>query len=367
MTAAIHTIFTRRLAIGAALALGLACQAQAARYKVQLLDKGPYDSITVRDINNAGQMVGSARRALPVPPGQSGYQLAVLWNGTAITTLDSMGWESAALTINNHGAVGGYVSVATSETEPSKPLAATWSAAGQRSNIGPWGANSRVQAINDAGQMAGITSSTTAEFDPVALRWSNAAQASPDRLDITGSTAYAIDGTGRVGGRVRVSFAGYEATIWSGGERAALPGLSGKAWHVSAMNKAGVAVGYADQNISNGIVSRAVSWDASGALTVLQSPADQSSYAADVNNHGQVLGTINSRNIWGNTKTRAVIWSGSDVIDLSASLDFWYLISGWTVAEVVALNDAGQVAVHLRKGADGELRPAVLTPVPAAK
>ncbi|RZL09182.1 MAG: hypothetical protein EOP40_10690 [Rubrivivax sp.] len=356
MTTAIHTIFTRRLAIGAALALGLACQAEAARYKVQLLDKGPYESVTVRDLNNAGQMVGVAY--MP-----NGAASAVRWNGTAITTLDATGFiGSGARAINNHGAVVGSV-----EDGRNLPVAAAWSAAGQLTTMGRQYWYTTALAINDAGQIAGYANIAATPYQTRVVRWSGPDQALEDLFGGVGTEGYAIDGAGRVGGIQYDSSSqgGRYASTWSGGVQTLLPGTDSSNATITAMNEAGVAVGDAPTLIPvEGTRLRAVKWTGNGVPAILPAANAIDSRAVDVNKPGQVLGTITSKNIWGVTKLRPVIWSGTKVIDLSASLDFWYLISGWTVVNVVSLNDAGEVAVHLRKGADGELRAALLTPVP---
>lgn len=356
MAAATHTIFTTRLAIGAALALTVACHAQAARYKVQLLDKGAYQTVTVHDINNAGQMVGAG--SMP-----NGAVSAVRWNGTVITTLDSTGFVSSAATaINNHGAVVGSVADGRN-----LGVAAAWSAAGQLTTMGRQYWYTTALAINDAGQIAGYANIAATPYQTRVVRWSGPDQALEDLFGGVGTEGYAIDGAGRVGGIQydAISQGGMYASTWSGGVQTLLPGTDSPHATITAMNEVGVAVGDAPTAIPvEGTRIRAVKWTGNGVPAILPAANAIDSRAVDVNNPGQVLGTITSKNIWGVTKLRGVIWSGTKVIDLTASLDFWYLISGWTVVNVVSLNDAGQVAVHLRKGTDGELRAALLTPVP---
>lgn len=347
MTSALTTIFTPRSVIGAAVALAFTCQAQAAQYSVQFLETGGYEWVAANGINNAGQIVG-----LGYVAGFSGAQ-AVLWNGTAITTLSSSGRYSSAEAINDHGVIAG--TVGTVGAADDQQVAVTWNAAGQRTDIGTPGRYSQGLAINNAGQVGGIMADD-AESPQRATIWNGTVATEVDGP--LPSAAYAIDGAGRLAGAEhRTGFS--QATLWSGGQKTTLAGLGNNYSYATAMNEAGLVAGYAF--MTNTFHYRAVTWDASGMPTELPTPDGYDSDVGDVNNRGQILGSMSLR---GGDEVRFVIWDGETLIDLSASLDAKTLADGWVLSGVSGFNDAGRVIGQLRLGTTITVRPVLLTPVP---
>ncbi|RZL09183.1 MAG: PEP-CTERM sorting domain-containing protein [Rubrivivax sp.] len=348
MTSTLTTLFQQRSAIGAALALAFTCQAQAAQYSVQFLEMGAYQSVTANDLNNVGQIVGSGRLA-----GVDGAQ-AVLWNGTAITTLSSSGRYSSAHAINDHGVVAGAVGGLHDDE-----IAATWNAAGQRTDIGAPHGYSQGLTINNAGQVGGFEAAEQFSAGRATI-WNGSTPTSVGGA--LASSAYAINGIGQLAGAEHGARSS-QATVWSGDQKTTLAGLGGTYSYAYAINDAGVIAGMS--TLAGNAHYRAVTWDANGTLTLLQTPDGYDSDVRQINKHGQVLGFISRYSVETDLdETRIVIWDGDTLIDLSASLDAQTISEGWQLVDASGFNDAGWVVGRLRLGTSNVFRSALLTPVP---
>lgn len=149
------------------------------------------------------------------------------------------------------------------------------------------------------------------------------------------------------------------------------------------LNEAGDVVGFAYKYVGGvNLGERAVRW-AAGQTTPTElgyfgttSGGHTDSSAGDINNHGDIVGSVSIYNAGKYVEAHAVIWpAGSTVpIDLNTLID---PSLGLTLESVSAINDAGQIVGaglydpnHLYNPADGEnayFRPTrvfILTPVP---
>ena len=153
-------------------------------------------------------------------------------------------------------------------------------------------------AINDRGEIAG----RTRDYRAVVLRDGTVDAFGPDN-----STASAINGRGDVLVEYFPSGVGYRTAIYSNGSLTDLPLFGGTPVFGSAINDAGWVTGYgttaASQNhayLYNG--------DTIADLT----PAAVNSIGYDINNLGQVVGTVDER---------AFLYSDGELIDLNTLVD----------------------------------------------
>ena len=109
--------------------------------------------------------------------------------------------------------------------------------------------------------------------------------------------------------------------------------LGGSQSNASALNDNGVAVGYS-HNASS--ISRAFVWDAENGIQDLGALADGWSWAYDVNNAGQVVGSAREDNV-----SIAVLWDpAAGLVDLN---DWLAPDSGWVLREARGINQRGDI------------------------
>jgi probable HAF family extracellular repeat protein len=243
-------------------------------------------------INNVGQIAGE------------GYSTPMLWNGTAATPLPSLeGLEAFAFAINNAGQSVGY-SLANNNTAVHGIL---WNGT-TPSDLGTLGGRSSwATAINESGWVAGGSEVNR------------------------GTTTH--------------------ATLWVNGMARDLGTLGDRASFLWGINDAGHAVGYSH---AEGLSSRAIRWDGS-SLSFLPDAPDRSS-AADINNHGQIVGHVDYR---------ATLWNGAVATDLNSFLDAASVEAGWVLSEAIAINDSGWITGLAVNTAHGMESGFLLTTVPA--
>jgi probable HAF family extracellular repeat protein len=262
-------------------------------------------SSMVYGINNAGTTVGTAYgtgglRGFRLNPGGAMQELNDLPGGNS---------ASGALSVNGAGVAVGY---SYSSLSGNNTVATLWAPGQQGLELGDLAGgsyNSEARAINDAGMVAGM-------------------------------------GTPAAGGK--------RAFLWTaGGGMVELPDLPGGNWsQPNAINEAGWVAGYSLTTPSGSGFYHAALWR-DGQVVDLGA-GNFHSFANDVNNLGQVVGTDNNR---------PVLWT-SDLQrhDLASLVD--NLPPAFFLSNAMGINDAGQITGWATNGA-GERVGYVLTPVGA--
>ena len=326
----------------AVMALGMNASAMAATmYDVTNLGNvGQFYFNYALGINDAGQVVGSSG----INPNR-----AFLWNSsTGMTDLGTLpgGRDSYAYGINNAGQVVGS----------SDSSGFLWTSSTGMTALGTSGAN----AINNAGQVVGgenrafLWSSSTGSTDLGTLPGGSSSRASDinDNSQVVG-TSSTSDGTSH-------------AFLWNSStgmtDLGTLPNKNSSS--ASAINNAGQVVGNSGSTFNG---RRAFLWSSSTGMVDLGLPPGRypasdsdSSYANDINDLGQVVGssdsTFNGR--------RAFLWSSNTgMVDLNTLID-----PGIRLDTATAINNKGQIVGYSRAGSYDYraylLTPKSSTPVP---
>jgi len=249
-------------------------------------------------INDSGQAVGSS-----YTPSESGHP--VLWDNGSITDLGHLGsggygGQGGAHDINNDGAVVGYSWLNTSENH-----AFLWSN-GDMVDLGSTvvGQNSSAYAINDSGQVVGVSAVNNADH----------------------------------------------ACLWSQGTATLLDDPDTYLSFASDINDSGQVVGWS----SKGGVQQAFIWEG-GVRQDLGTFGQRYSRALAINNSGQILGMVYDDDVG----IDHFLWSSGEIIYVND------LLPDWSVRSLNDINDAGEIVGQARYLHDGLGRRAVLlTPIP---
>lgn len=351
------------------LALASASLAHAAvpeRYKITELNTlaGTYSYAS--GINDLGQVAGSVS-AWSASEGR-GPNRAAVFSAGGVTELGFLPGDnrSSASNINNAGAV-----VGSSDIIPPGPGYYSQRAFVHHGTMSDFGTSAYFYTspndINEAGQIAGGYFDTGAGF-PSQYRAFVYADGKMNDLGTLGgkhSYADAINDKGTaVGSSTLADDSTYRAFVYEDGVMKQLGTLGGPGSSAFDINNHGQIVGYS--NPAGSGRHHAFLYD-DGVMTDIGEIgflAQTMSYAIAINDGGDVLGYAQrSLSPWGRAY---FLYSDGQVYDLETLLD---PAGGWTIEDVVGINDAGQIAINAYKQGVGyqalRLDPVSVVPEPA--
>ncbi|MGZ9710448.1 PEP-CTERM sorting domain-containing protein [Glaciimonas sp. GNP009] len=260
-------------------------------------------------------------------------------------TFTDLGNRSAAYAINNAGQVAGVTSPSNGYYE-----ATVWNGT-TATSLGSVSA----YAINNAGQVVGTSIAIGRGF--IAAKWDIAgSRVTTTQLEGDAATAYAINDAGQVAGRNN----NYIATVWNGTTATSLG--NGVA---DAINNVGQVAGYSMDSNYN---ATATVWNGTTATSLGKG------VVRAINNAGQMAGFSGSdwvsgtATIWnGTTATSlgsgiayainnvgqvvgqsydtyaATLWNGTTATNLNSFLTTSEINAGWTLVEADGINDSGSI------------------------
>jgi probable HAF family extracellular repeat protein len=307
-----------------------------------------YDGSTVRNLgtfggsaavvnalNESGQVAGAAATT-------DGTFHAFRWSRpTGLVDLNPPGvGNSTGLDINNKGQV-----VGTARFTPPSPLsrAFRWSPATGMVNLGALGPESTsvATAINDAGTTVGWSDEASGPRLTQVTKWP-AGGGGPIPLNdfpSIASVAEDINNAGQIVGSAafdtRLSD---QAFLWT--REGGLQGLGTEPSYLSwadQVNEKGLVIGqlYTTPGDSNGFI-----WSRENGLLTVGTPITDFSNTADVNNRGQVVGSLNGR---------GYIWTrGSGFVDLTSRVVG--APPDLTLFGGLVLNDSGTIVANTNAG-----------------
>ncbi|MFC1628973.1 hypothetical protein ACFL3H_07665 [Gemmatimonadota bacterium] len=313
-----------------------------------------YTWITVEDINDKGEIVGSGRHV------ETNQQHALLWNGYEWRDLGNLGYQRCiAIAINNNSIVVGYCYTGPI---PSDREWFIWDGEMHSLGIPVVGLNSGPWKINDNGQILGWYRNQDKQYR--ILLWDNGFQEVEPPAFIDGDHApypiypnsvdpYDMNNSGQIVGTLDNinNQAGWAPFLydpqrtdpWIG-----LPELGGGDGHAHGINNQGLIVGTAQADNPNspyGISWNAVIWGSDGTILNDLGRPDTGIHAVavDINDNGDVI--VRSAPNWGlgppyNLAT-AWLWDG-----------------GWTQLGGLGGLRTGPIAINIR----GEIIGQVQTP-----
>jgi len=291
--------------------------------------------------NNHGLVVGISETATPDPNGETfscsafmptnGHTcLPFLWQNGALNKLALLGGNNGFATgINNSGQAVGWAETAVHDPSCVLPQvlqfeAVLWGPATNQKRIlppYPGDSTSAATAINDAGEVVGIS----------------------------GSCDVAVG-----------AFSARHALLWVNGQPLRLPTLGGKGWNTPmAINNAGTIVGFSDTSgdVSGGVLTanfQATLWIAGGLVNLHTLPGDATAEATGINDFNQIVGT--SFDAAG--APRVFLWENGKIYDLNTLVQpnapLYLLESG-------DINDRGEITGLACVLVDGACGPVVHT------
>ena len=306
------------------LLVGAPAAAEAANYS--FTDLGTLGGASIYSvataINNKGQVVGYSW--------STGYatQNAMLWNGTVATDLGAQTGSdhSSARGINDNGVVvgtSGYYN----------PLATVWSG-GIAAKLGletGWDESSGLD-INNSGTVVGW--STIGGLGNKATAWTGITPT----MGTLNSQYWAINNSGQMAG-VSGGTVGH-ATLWDGTTVTDLGSLGGS-------NSVSVGLGINDLKqvvgwsaTANGS-DHAALWRPASTAVDLGTLGGDNSAAFAINESGQVVGRSNLTA--GSSSTHAMLWDGTSLADLNDLIDSAAKSDGWVLVDAQDINDKGWI------------------------
>lgn len=288
----------------------------------------------VFDLNNRGMVVGRSSLGEPF-----------VWSSGSITTLPKPlgALEATPISLNDAGIIVGFA-----EFDAAGRQAVYWNSGSVTLLNDLDGENSMARGINSFGQIVGYSSDGKFSDGRAlhAVRWTNWG------IDFVGpqrSIANAINNNGDFVGKIS-----NVAQIWDvagGGIEAG--NLGGADTEPSALNDSRQVIGSSKLGGHRAFRSHAYIWDAGQTLDIdALSTSRQSSVATDINDAGQVVGTLAHLG-------SAFLWEEGEMNLLN---DLLAQPEGWNIFEAAAINDRGQI---IGRGTIGGTNFSVLlTPVP---
>lgn len=268
---------------------------------------GKYTSAV--DLNNAGQIaVNNLDTNVPY---RTGY---IQGNNTSESVGTLGGSDSRIVRLNNHGEAVGYSTTASGATH-----AFSYSGGRIEDLTAAYGMDI-ANGVNDQGDIAGRVDGHAALLHAGGM------------VDVFGpadSGAGPISNSGNVAGDYLIEGVGTHAFLYSKGKFADLGTLGGTFTVANAVNDAGAVVGYGSIGVGQ---YHAFLYD-DCVMTDL-GPAAASSMANDINNLGQVVGTIDGR---------AFLYANGKMTDLNTLIA---PDSDFLLVAAVAINDRQQILVN---------------------
>ena len=269
-------------------------------------------------IDSTGRLVGFA--ADPDNPGQS---VAAVWTDRTPTYLRVAGAYTFADAINTAGQVVGRASFPTDDGSPSTAHAILWNGS-TAVDLHPAGRrDSSAFSINEAGQVAGMTTDGLVPIDP--YPWEPI------------PTTY--------------------ATVWNGRTATDLPGLGGPTSIAYDINDQGQVAGYSTN--AERTFGHAVLWN-DGDLTDLGTLGGFFSIATALNDSGLVVGSADLAD----NMPHAALWQDGTVTDLNIFMDADSRRAGWILRVAEDVSDTGLIVGSAFNEFSGEDRAFFLSPVP---
>jgi probable HAF family extracellular repeat protein len=271
----------------------------------------------VFDVNDDGLVAGIAVDS-------SGCLAPAVWYGQqAVIIAEGSSSTISPISLNGAGQVAGWMTLSTSS--------AAFVYAEGRLRLFQSGDDPTIlpAAINDAGVVAGVLPSGVA----ATMDSTTGTITQFGRYGGVGAAFTAISNSGLLAGTISYpGRANTQAFTTSHGAIQMLQGLGGTAAAPTAVNDTDIVVGQASDPAGR---YEAVLWQ-NTTLSVLPVPVGVSdSIANDINNTGETVGIG-----WVESGTRALLWSGGQVIDLNTLLPSG---SPWVLTSATGINDLGQV------------------------
>ncbi len=320
----------------------LSCGASSATVLYSVVDLGTLGgtSSTANDVNNAGQIVGRSNVA------GDGAEHAFLYSGGTMYDLGAMGYaNSTATRINGSGQIVGYSYNTAGDAGYSTRQSFLYSG-GAMQNIGSLdGSGSYASDINDSGLVVGsiyLSADSPGATNAYVYR-------SGVMTNIGGATAFGVNNLGQI-----VGTEGGQGVLYENGTKSYFGPSVGLTLCIR-INDAGQVVGYSTfTNESTGYPeTHAFLYDGS-VMYDLGTPGGNFSYARDINNAGQIVGSANC-----SAGFCAFLYNNGTMSDLNDLIDS---DSGWTLSQARGINDLGQI---VGSGViNGETHAFLLTPVP---
>ena len=314
-----HT--TLAAAVAAALAAGSAQAQTSPRFTIENLPTLGGSSGSAAAVNDAGQVVGTARTAL-------GFSRAYVWQrDSGITAIPGPFQQSSSgNAINERGQVAGSFSAWTS------PEPFLWTPGGSVLLVPMLDDRSTIASgVNDRGEVVG----TTVDANELPTRWSPATGVVRLPTIFNNGTVDAINNAGTAVGSVGGMFVRTPA-LWSasGGVSTLMDPEAVSNGRATAINSQGQVAGYY-LGVASGSVTTPFTWTASGGLRVLQNQGIALRPSGN-NDAGLVVGREDGS---GNNDT-AVAWrADGSLVDLAA-------LTGATLLSAPDVNNHAQIVVN---------------------
>lgn len=298
--------------------------------------------LQVRDINNAGEIVGWALA-------NNVYQGFYYTNGVMVS-LGSLGGQGCqAHGISDAGQVVGSAATTAGEEH------AFIFTGGQMIDLGTLGGTrSAAAAINSSGLVAGFSTATNGSYR--LFTWQNGVRTDAGQLGLTDCQVWDINSGGTIIGLSQVITSQLLAFSWtSSGGFQTLGTFGGAAGYPYRINDSGQIVGaiWTGQTTLLGVRTYHAFLYRNGGTTDLGTLGGSSSGAGGINNSGVAVGWSDVSN-----GQHAFIYDSTNGMrDLNSLIS---PTSGWVLEAAVAINDAGQIAGTGRL--NGTRRVFLLTP-----